>query len=93
MYMFTGQGRSYAAPSQTFTNAQQSPLPGLDVEVRPVDQPILGLLLGGLGCFFLNIFYNTVQPNLPSKALGPQVPLNENFHGLKSSRKGKCGGE
>lgn len=53
---------------ETHTNAQQSPFPSLDIEVRPLDQLILGLLLGGLGYFFLNIFYNTVQPDLPSKA-------------------------
>lgn len=56
MYMFTGQEKSYAAPSQTNTSAQQSPssrVYHLDVQVGPLDQLAFGLLLGGLGCFFL----------------------------------------
>lgn len=85
-------GRPHAAPSQTDTNAQQSPLPSLDVEVRPLDQPILTWAVAGTpGLFFLSIFYNTVQPNLPSKA--SSVSLMENFLPWTLSPAGRRNGE
>lgn len=84
MCKFTEQGKSYDVPSWADTHVQQSSSPS---SLSNTYMERLGNWTGWhLGChwqawdvFFLNIFYNTVQPNLPSKTLGPHW-----FHWLKT---------